>query len=116
MVVEGHCGTHCISRGMGVRGHDLGTLLQRNTRPLWATGETNSPEEGRSGGTGRGGGTKQQQPLAPKEHSWQVGPKSWHLPPSRLHADSKACVFQRVLNSGWIRNYKANSVSSDLEL
>lgn len=76
----------------------------------------NSPEEGRSGGTGRGGGTKQQQPLAPKELSWQVGPKSWHLPPSRLHADSKACVFQRVLNSGWIRNYKANSVSSDLEL
>lgn len=39
MVVEGHCGMHCINRGMGVLGHDLGTLLQRNTRPLWATGE-----------------------------------------------------------------------------
>lgn len=39
MVVEGHCGTHCINRGMGVRGHDLGTLLQRSARPLRATGE-----------------------------------------------------------------------------
>lgn len=60
MVVEGHCGTHCINRGMGVRGHDLGTLLQRNARPLWATGELSQkqPGGGEERGHGKGRGNK----------------------------------------------------------